>query len=168
MGPSPHLWFYASQKSAFSTRIAYLYVSQASPVDFVHSKRRTLASWITCLYLIPALIWGFCMQTSDFWTKIACLYGPQTSPVMFCILNSVPSIRITILYGAQPSSAVFACKTAPLGLELQVSVGPRSHLWFLHSKQRLLDQNTSLYLSQTWPDDLCMKNSVISTWITSV
>ena len=29
-----------------------------------------------------------------------------------------------------------ACKTATLGLELQVSVGARSHLQFLHAKQR--------------------------------
>ena len=25
---------------------------------------------------------------------------------------------------------MFACKTATLGTELQVSVGPRTHLWF--------------------------------------
>ena len=61
---------------------------------------------------------------------------------------------------------VFACKTATLGPELQVSMGPRPHLWFfafktaslapefqvsmgpsphllffLHSQQRHYDQN---------------------------
>ena len=75
--------------------------------------------------------------------------------------NNVISIRITSLYGSQPSSGVFACKTATLGPELQVSIGPRPqlwffafktatlppelqvsmgaspHLWFLHAKQRL-------------------------------
>ena len=45
-----------------------------------------------------------------------------------------------------------ACKTAPFGQELQVSVGPRPHLWFLHAKQRLLDQNhKSLWV----PDMTC-------------
>ena len=44
--------------------------------------------------------------------------------------NSVISIIITSLYESQPSFLVFACKTAPLGPELQVSMGPRSHLWF--------------------------------------
>ena len=29
-----------------------------------------------------------------------------------------------------------ACKTATLGLELQVSVGPSPYLWFVHSKER--------------------------------
>ena len=75
------------------------------------------------------------------------------------------SIRNTSLHRSLPSYAVFACKTATLGPELQVSMGPRPHLWcfvlkaatlapelqvsmcasphlwFLHAKQRLLDQN---------------------------
>ena len=79
--------------------------------------------------------------------------------------NNVISIRITSIYGSQPSFVVFACKTATLGPELQVSRGPRPHLWFfafktatlvpelqvsmgasphlwfLHAKELLLDQN---------------------------
>ena len=86
------------------------------------------------------------------------------------------SIRITSLYVSKPSSVVFGCKRATLGQELHVSVGPRPHLsfcayktawlapeilvslgtsrhlWFLHAKQRLLDQNyKSLWvLDLTW------------------
>ena len=48
--------------------------------------------------------------------------------------NNENSIRITSLYGTQPSSVVFACKTATLGPELQVSIGPRPHLWFFTFK----------------------------------
>ena len=48
----------------------------------------------------------------------------------FFIQNSVSSTRIACLYGSQPSSVVFAYKTATLGQELQVSMGPRPHLWF--------------------------------------
>ena len=79
--------------------------------------------------------------------------------------NNVISIRITSLYGSQPSSVVFVCKTATFGSELQVSMGPRPHLmffafktaplapklqvsigpsphlWFFQAKQRLLHQN---------------------------
>ena len=44
--------------------------------------------------------------------------------------NNVISIRITSLYGSQPSSVVFPCKTAAFGSELQVSMGPSAHLWF--------------------------------------
>ena len=48
--------------------------------------------------------------------------------------NSDFSIRITSIYGSQPSSVVFANKTATLGSELEVSIGPRTHLWFFAFK----------------------------------
>ena len=44
---------------------------------------------------------------------------------------------MTSLYGSQPLFVPFACKTTPLGPELQVSMGPRPHLWVFNSKQRL-------------------------------
>ena len=59
------------------------------------------------------------------------------------------SIRNTSLYGNQPSLVVFSFKTASLAPELEVSMGPSPHLWFLHAKQRLLDQN---YKSPWVPD----------------
>ena len=66
--------------------------------------------------------------------------------------NNVISIRNTGLSGSQPSSVVFAFETATLAPELQVSMGPSLHLWFLHAKQRLLDQN---YKSLWVPDLTC-------------
>ena len=48
--------------------------------------------------------------------------------------NNVNSIRNTSLYGSQPTSVDFACKTATLGPELQVSMGPKPHLWFFAFK----------------------------------
>ena len=66
--------------------------------------------------------------------------------------NSAISTRNTSLYGSQPFSVAFAWKTATFGAELQVCMGPRPHLWFLHAKQRLLDQsNKSLWV----PDMTC-------------
>ena len=44
--------------------------------------------------------------------------------------NNVISLRNTSLHRSLPSSAVFACQTAALGPEFQVSMGPRPHLWF--------------------------------------
>ena len=115
MVPSPHLWF-------------------------LHAKQRLLDQ--NCKSLrVPVLICGFCMQNSDFWIRIRSLHLSQTSPVVLCLQNNVTSIRITSLYGSQPSSVVFACKTLTLAPELQVSMGPSPHLWFLYAKQRLLDQN---------------------------
>ena len=53
--------------------------------------------------------------------------------------NSVISTRITSLNGSQPSSVVFACKTASLGPELQVCMGPRLRLLICECKTACLD-----------------------------
>ena len=58
------------------------------------------------------------------------VYWFQPSPVVLGIQKSDFSIRITSLQGTQPSFVAFACKTATLGPELQVSMGPSPHLWF--------------------------------------
>ena len=116
------------QNSDFWTRITNLYGSQTSPVVFC-MQYSVISTRITCLW-VPTLICGFCIQTSGFWTEIACLYGSKNSPVIFCMQNSVPSFRIASLYGSQPLSVVFACKTATFGAELQISMGPRHHLSF--------------------------------------
>ena len=52
--------------------------------------------------------------------------------------NSAISTRITNLYGTQPSSVVFACKTATLWPELLVSMGPKQHVWFFAFKTATL------------------------------
>ena len=125
---------------------------------------------------IPALTCGFCMQNSDFWTRIANLYGSQIPPAVLCLQCSVSSIRITSLHGSQPSCVVFGCNRATFGQEKQVSMSPRHnlslcackiawlapelllsmcsnpHLWFLHAKQRILDQN---FKSLWVPDLIC-------------
>ena len=85
-----------------------------------------------------------------------------------------------------------AWKTATLAHELLVSMCPCLHLWFLHAKQRILDQNfkslwvpalicgfcmpnsefwpriTSLYGPQTSPALVCDQNGVICTRISSL
>ena len=126
--------------------------------------------------MVPTLICGFCIQNSDFWNRITNLYGSQTSPVVLWMQYSVISTRITCLYGSQPLSVIFACKRGTFGAELQVSMVPRHnlslcacktawlapellvsmcpspHLWLLHAKQRILDQN---FKSLWVPDLIC-------------
>ena len=87
----------------------------------------------------------FLNANSDFWTRITSLEGSQTWSVVLCMKNRVISTGKTSLYGTQPSSVIFTCKTATFG-----------H-WI-----------TSLYGSQTSPVILCMLNSMISTRITSL
>ena len=58
------------------------------------------------------------------------VYWFQPSSVVLCIQKGDFGIRITILQGTLPSFVAFACKTASLGPELQVSMGPRPHLLY--------------------------------------
>ena len=56
------------------------------------------------------------------------VYWSQPSSVVLCTQNSYFRIRITSLYGSQPSFVVFASKIATLGPELEVFMVPRPHL----------------------------------------
>ena len=87
--------------------------------------------------------------------------------MVFGIQNSDFSTRIANLYGSQPSSAVFAFKTATLPPELLVSMGPSPHLWLLHAKQRLLDQNYYSLLVPTLICGFCIQNSDFSPRVAS-
>ena len=106
--------------------------------------------------------------------------------------NSVLSIRITSLHESQPSCVFFACKTATFGPEKQISMGPRHHLsfcacntawlapellvsmgpnpylWFLHAKQRLLEQNYKYLCVPAFICGFCMHNSALWTRISSL
>ena len=126
--------------SVFSTRIASLYGSQPSSVVLcIHNI--DIMTIFKSLYGSQTSPVVLCMQYSVISPRITSLQGSQTSPVVLCKQNNVISIRITSLYVSQPSFVAFVCKTATLGRELRVSNGPSPHLWFLHAKRRLLDQN---------------------------
>ena len=132
-------------------RITNLYGSQTSPIVLC-MQYSMISTRNTSLFGFQPSSVVLCIQNSDRTTTIAHVFGSQTSPVAFCIQNNVPSFRNTSLYGSQPLSVGCACKTASLASELLVSMGPSPHLWFLHSKPRLLDQtNKSLRV----PDLTC-------------
>ena len=50
-----------------------------------------------------------------------------------------PELQVPM--GPRPHLRFCAFKTATLESELLVSMGPSPHLWYLQAKQRLLDQN---------------------------
>ena len=108
------------------------------------------------------------MHNRDIRTGIARLHGPLTSPKILCMHNSVLILSITSLYRSQPSSVVFACKTATFGPELQVSIGPRHHLSFCASKTVISSRIASLYGSQPSSVILCFQNSAFISRITSL
>ena len=106
------------QNRDFWTRITNLYGSQTWPVVLC-MQNSVISTWKTSLLWVPALMCGFWMQNSDLWTRITSLYGSQTLPIILCMYNGVISIRINNLYGSQPSSVVYACKTATFWPDLQ-------------------------------------------------
>ena len=161
-------------------------------------------------------LWFFAFTTPTLWPELIVSMGPRPH-LSFCNQNSDFWIRIASLYGSQPSSVVlfqskqrlldqnykslwvpdhicyFCMKAETLGPELQVSIGPRPHLWFfwiqnsdfstrfasLYGSQPsnvslcfhnsdIMNRINSLYGSQTSPVVLCMQNCVISTRNTSL
>ena len=160
MGPRPHLSFCACKTGWFSPailntcysqpssvvlcvqncdisiRIPSLYGSQPSSAVFA-CKTATLGPELRVSMGPSPHLWFLCIHNSDIMTCINSLYVSRPSPVVLWMQNNVISIRMTCLYGSQLSFVFFGCKTASLGQELQVSMGPRPHLCFLHSKQRL-------------------------------
>ena len=190
MGPSLHLWIlhakqrlldqnykslwvaalicgFCMQNSDFSIRITSLYGSQTSPMVFC-IQNSDFSNRIASLHGSQPSSVVLCIHNSDIMTRINSLYGSQISPVILSMQNNVINIRITSVYGSQPSSVDFACKTATFGPELQVSMGPSPHLWFLHAKQRLLDQNYKSLLVPALISGFCMQNSDFRTRITSL
>ena len=144
MGPRPHLcFFFFIQKMDFSRRIASLYGSQPSSVVL-------------------------CLHNSDIMTRINSLYGSHTSPVILCAQNRVISTRITSLHGSQTSPVVMCMQTTWLASELLVSMGPSHHLWFVHAKHRLLDQNYKSLWVPALICGFCIQNSDFSTRIASL
>ena len=106
------------------TRMTSLYGIQPSSVCFFNAKQWLWDQTYKSL-LVPALFCDFWMQNSDFCTGI------------------------TSHYVSQPSSVVFACKTAHFGPELQVSMGPRPHLWFWAHITACLAQESKDYIGSS-------------------
>ena len=133
------------QNSDFKTRLTSLCGSPVSPVDLCN-RNSVLTTRIASLCCPRPHLCIFANKTACHTSP----YGSQTSPVDLWMQNSVLSTRITSLYWFQPSSVGFACKRVILGPQLQVSVGPRPHLWFLHAKQRILGLN----MKSLWVPDM--------------
>ena len=69
-------------------------------------------------------------------TRIANLYGSQGSPVVLFLQCSVINTRTACLYGSQPLSVFFSCKTATFGAEVPSVWDPDLTCRFVHGNQR--------------------------------
>ena len=85
------------------------------------------------------------MPSSDFWIRITSLYVSQTWPVILCMYKNVLSIRMTSLYGSQPSSVVLRIQNSDLKTKIAC----------------VYEYQTSLVI-------FCMQNSLPSIGITSL
>ena len=115
MGPSTYLWFVHAKQILLDQNYKSLWVPDLT-CHFVQVKQRDYHQNYLCLW-VPALICSFCMQTGTFVSE-----------------SQVPTCP-------RPHLSLCACKTECLASELLVSMGPSLHLWFLHAKQNLLEQN---------------------------
>ena len=110
MGPSPHLWFSACKTACLASELL-VSMSPSPHVWFMDTKQRLLDRINKSLW-VP---------------HITCSLGMQ---------NGVLSIRITSLYGSQPSSVVFACKTAAFVSAYKSLWVPHLTCRCVHVKQR--------------------------------
>ena len=142
------LWM---QNSVISTRNLRLHVSQISSVVLC-MQNNVISIRITSLYWSHSSFVTFVFKTATLGPELQVSMGPRPQ-LSFCACKTpwlAPKLLITtatlwrelIVYmGLRPHLSFYACKTTWLAPELLVSLDPCPHLWFLHSKQRLLDQN---------------------------
>ena len=149
MASSHHLCFFLHAKQRLYDQTSSLYGSQTSSV-VLSTHNSVLSTRIKRQYWFQPSPVVLCMHNSDFWTRITSLYGSQTSPVLLCMQNSDFWTRITSLYGSQTSPVVLCMHYSVIITRIIVSMGPNPYLWFLHAKQRLLDQNNK----SLWVPDL--------------
>ena len=108
------------------------------------------------------------MKNSDFWIRITSLYGSQPSFVVFACKTATLGPELQVSKGSRPHLLFFAFKTATLAPESLVSIGPSPHLWLLYAKQRLLDQNYKSLWVPALICGFCNPNSNFRTRITSL
>ena len=139
MGPRPHLWFSACTTACLASELL-VSMDSSPPLWFLHAKQRLLdpnsksllVPDITCSF-VPPMQCDYHQNYMSLWV-LALLCG-------FCIQNSTFWSRITSLYWSQPSSVVFACKTATFSLEYKSLWVPDLTFRFVYAKQRDLHKN---------------------------
>ena len=131
MGPSPYLRF-CVQKSDFWSRITSLYGTQTTPVVLC-MQDSVISTWITSLYgSLPSSVVIAC-KTANIGPKYNSLWVPDLTCRFVHAKrhdlhqkDKITWVPILICGFVRD----FKTKTATLGLELHVSMGPRRHLLF--------------------------------------
>ena len=155
------------QNNVISILITSLYRSQPSSVVFACRTKtfgselqvsmgprfRLLICECKTATLVPELqvsmgprphLWFFAFKTATLAPEL--IVSMDLRPhLWFCACKTAwLTLEILVSMGPRPHLSVCAFKTTQLASELLVSMGPSPHLWFLHAKQRLLDQNYTI------------------------
>ena len=138
-GTRTHLWFCAC-KTAWLAPELLVSMSPNPHLWFLHSKQRLLNQNYKSLWN-PVLTWRFVHEKSVINNRITSLYESQPSSVVFACKTAAFGSELQVSTGPWPHLSVCACKTAWLAPDLPVSMGFSPYLWLLLAKQWLLDQN---------------------------
>ena len=108
------------------------------------------------------------MQNGEFRTRITSLSWFQLPSVVFACETATLGLELQVSMGPRPRLWIFECKTARSVPEWKVYIGSSPHLWFCalqNSDNR--GRVTGLYVSHTSSVGLCTHNRVLSTRISS-
>ena len=103
-------------------------------LGFLHTKQRLLDqnNKSPC---VPDLTYGFLQQNNVISFS---LYGSQPSSVVFACKTTTFGSELQVSMGPRLRLLICECKKACLGPELRLSVGPSLHLWFCSFKTATL------------------------------
>ena len=110
----------------------------SAQLGLLHAKQRLLDPNIKSLW-VPDITCRFVHAKSVISTRITSLYGSQPSSVVFACKTATFGPEIQVSMGTRPHLSFCACKTATFGTELQVSMGSSRHLWFCALKTTTLE-----------------------------
>ena len=103
---------------------------------FLNAKQRILDKNYKSLR-IPDLTCRFVHAIQCNWQQNYCIYGSQPLSVVFGCKTANFGAELQVSMGPRPHLSFCACTTSCLASELPVSMGLRPHLWILIAKQRL-------------------------------
>ena len=139
MGPRPHLWILIVKQRLLVQNYKSLWVPDLT-CCFVHAKHREWHQNYKSLW-VPDLTCRFVHAKQRAYIRITSLYGPQPSPVVFGCITVTFGPEQQVCMGPRHDLSFCACTTACLAAESLVSMGPPPHLCILIAKQCLLVQN---------------------------
>ena len=127
------------QNGVISTRNTSLYGSQPLSVVFAFKTATFLPE--LKVSMVPDLTCRFVHAKQRDLHKNKSYMG-SSSHLWFCVCKTATlGLKLQVSVGPRPHLSFRACKISWLASQSLISIGPSPHLWFFDAKQWLLDQN---------------------------